>query len=232
MPVKTPATEILCPSCGEPFSPNPNSHSTKGHTKYCSFECYRQTKISKHPEKEFLSQLYWKQSLSTLQIAKYLNTSVGNISYFMKLYDIPTRTKSQAIREAQKQGRFCNPPSSWKGEYHQRQNSSGYVFIRVPEDYPFPRQSSSRRMIAEHIVVWEKAHYKRLPEGWSIHHLNGLKSDNRPQNLVALPNRKHIMKHNSFYSKQAERIRGLETEIELLKRALESQQGIFYFGEN
>jgi len=45
--------------------------------------------------------------------------------------------------------------------------------------------------VLEHIVNWEEAKGKSLPQSWIIHHLNGVKGDNRIINLVALPNKKH-----------------------------------------
>jgi len=43
----------------------------------------------------------------------------------------------------------------------------------------------------EHRLVWEQTHGKSLPQGWVVHHLNGLRDDNRPGNLKALPKGKH-----------------------------------------
>lgn len=61
-----------------------------------------------------------------------------------------------------------------------------YVAIHLP-DHPRARWG----YVAEHILVWEQWHHKRLPKGWDVHHLNGIKNDNRPQNLLALPHAEH-----------------------------------------
>ena len=68
-----------------------------------------------------------------------------------------------------------------------------------------PRANSKDRIL-EHIWIWEEAHGKPLPKGWIIHHLNGIKDDNRPKNLMALPNKKHYL----VLQAKAKRIQELE----------------------
>ena len=63
--------------------------------------------------------------------------------------------------------------------------SDGYVYILAK------REGKKHRYQLEHIVVWEKANSKPLPKGWIIHHLNGIKDDNRIENLVAMPRKQH-----------------------------------------
>lgn len=52
----------------------------------------------------------------------------------------------------------------------------------------------SGRQVPEHRYVWEKAAGKKLPRNWIVHHLNGLKGDNRPENLAAMPKGDHDSK--------------------------------------
>ncbi len=69
---------------------------------------------------------------------------------------------------------------------HDRANGAGYVF--------------------EHILIWEQTHGEVVPHGYVVHHLNGIKSDNRPSNLMALPNQKHRV----VLEAKAKRIQELE----------------------
>lgn len=109
----------------------------------------------------------------------------------------------------------------WKGgrTIHQ----SGYVMIR--SEHP---RTHKKGYAFEHILVWEETHNKPLPKGWVIHHLNGVKSDNRPENLVAMPRGEHTHQAEPFKQK----IRELEAKVKLLERTLESNQLIFNVGDS
>jgi len=55
----------------------------------------------------------------------------------------------------------------------------GYVYISTDDGYQ-----------SQHRYVWEQAHGK-LGKGYVIHHINGVRSDNRLENLIALPKSQH-----------------------------------------
>jgi hypothetical protein len=61
--------------------------------------------------------------------------------------------------------------------------------------------------LAEHRHVYLK-HYGGLPDDYIVHHLNGLKGDNRIENLCALPRSEHDTKH--IVRELQKRIRELE----------------------
>lgn len=79
-----------------------------------------------------------------------------------------------------------HPRVNWKGG---RIKQSGYIKIWQPQ-HP---GADKIGYVREHLLVWEQANGKPLPKGWHIHHLNGIKSDNRPRNLVGLPSKKHYL---------------------------------------
>ena len=109
---------------------------------------------------------------------------------------------------------------AWKGG---RRFIGGYIWLYKPE-----HSRARKNLIQEHIWVWEQVHNCSLSQDWVIHHLNGIKTDNRPENLVALPNKQH----KYILAEKAQRIRELETKVKLLERALESNQVLFNIEEN
>ena len=59
-------------------------------------------------------------------------------------------------------------------------HKAGYVMRRVPGH---PRASGSTPYVFEHILVMEDVLGRYLVEGETVHHINGVKDDNRPDNL-------------------------------------------------
>lgn len=112
-------------------------------------------------------------------------------------------------------------PYNWKGGI--KKVSHGYMKI-LYKDHP---RADKRGYILEHVAIWEQVHNKSLPNGYVVHHLNGVKSDNRPENLAAFSSRQH----QHVLAAKAKRIRELEAKVRLLEKALEANQLIFV-GEN
>ncbi len=66
---------------------------------------------------------------------------------------------------------------AWKGG--RISDSYGYVLVYVPDD---PRANCGRYM-KEHIIVMEAVLGRQLTSSENVHHKNGVKTDNRPDNL-------------------------------------------------
>lgn len=44
-------------------------------------------------------------------------------------------------------------------------------------------------------MVWEEYYGRDVPAGYHIHHINGIRNDNRIENLLALPASEHIYRN-------------------------------------
>ena len=61
-------------------------------------------------------------------------------------------------------------------------SKTGRGYIRVKADKPHPRGDHWNR-VTEHTLVMEEKIGRYLLPGENVHHLNGVKTDNRPENL-------------------------------------------------
>lgn len=171
---------------------------------------------------ETIRDLYLNEKLGGTEIAKRLGCSPAFVHRHLKQMGI-NRSSKEAYRIKKETGAIAreNSPNWAGGKSYKGQH--GYVRIYMPQH---PRAVGN--YVLEHIVVWEQAHNRPLPRGYIIHHLNGVKDDNRPSNLVAMKAGEHIHQTEPF----KKRIRELEIEKRQLQRALETSQMIFYISEN
>jgi len=177
----------------------------------------RRDKISK----ELLTDLYYNQGLSLPQISQQLNIHAWEIEARMDNLGLARRSIAEGIslrhKNDRKQGFSTN--YRWKG--WKKQRCDGYISVVDPRFFP-----EEVIYIQEHRLVWEQTHNRKLAKGWIVHHINGTRDDNRPENLIAMPDRRH----KALLTVRAEKIRHLEAEVGKLQKALTSKQLIFDIG--
>ena len=93
--------------------------------------------------------------------------------------------------------------------------SHGYIYRRIKAGKPGKGKGAFYR--AEHILVWEQTHGEPLPKGWVVHHLNGIKDDNRPENLLGLPRVEHHKHPREALRPYERHIKALEDKLALLQ---------------
>jgi hypothetical protein len=81
-----------------------------------------------------------------------------------------------------------NKSHKWKGGRYK--NNSGYVLIYVPNHLNAKRDG----YILEHRYIWEQINGP-LKSNEVVHHINGIRDDNRIENLMALTHSKHSSDH-------------------------------------
>ena len=62
---------------------------------------------------------------------------------------------------------------------------------------PSHRRADSSGYVMEHIAVWERETGLEIPENCVIHHLNGVKDDNRIENLSLMERGAHTILHHT-----------------------------------
>lgn len=125
------------------------------------------------------------------------------------------RNKSEAQKRAYKEkypdGRFADKHPRWKGGVRQHQ---GYKQIYNP--YHF-RATKTNPYVFEHILVAEQTLGRNLTKDEVVHHINGDKQDNHPENLEVCKRSEHV--HHHFTAGKG--IQGLHNEIKRLQSILD-----------
>ncbi len=128
-----------------------------------------------------LEELYINQHLSTIDIAEIKGCTTNTVSEHLKKLGIATRNNSK-----QQSNRFKNTPPT-----HQlKMVRNGYVLIYQP-DHPLADQKG---YVLEHRLVVEKRIGRYLLRSEPVHHINGIRDDNRDENLQLLTPHDHSTK--------------------------------------
>ena len=78
--------------------------------------------------------------------------------------------------------------ASFVGRRHMQ---TGYVYIYSPSHPKALTRGGFEGYVLEHRIVWEEANGRLLRDNECVHHINGIRDDNRPENLVALTSSAH-----------------------------------------
>lgn len=176
---------------------------------------------SKYPllnDSEWLKNAYLVKKMSTEDIAKIVGCNEGAVHYKLThTYKVTLRSLSEAQRIKFPNGRKKEKSHLWKGG--RIINIQGYICVHCPE-HP---HAMTNGYVLEHRLVMEKKLGRYLESYESVHHVDGDKTNNAPENLVVMLRKKHASAHKETLY----RIALLETRVLELEEKLSEYQERF-----
>jgi len=166
-----------CDFCGAEFK----SYNPK--PRYCSRSC-KDDSQKHHVPIESIIRLYEKGHTQT-EVAEILGTTQKVI--YKRMKDI-----GYTARIAAKRNQTRDRNSYWRGG--RVSDGKGYIYVKSPGH---PRAKRCGDYVREHIVVVENFIGRHLEKHEIVHHINGIKHDNRPENLYITDAVEHVKLHNS-----------------------------------
>ena len=96
--------------------------------------------------------------------------------------------RTKETKEKLRQINLGSKHPQWKGGRHI--HSDGYVYI-YKSDHPYP---ADKHYVLEHRLVMEKHLGRYLRSDEEVHHINGIRHDNRLENLQLVSHREHMIR--------------------------------------
>ncbi len=203
MPSKVSNVRWKCPQCGKSFWLKPSIAKAK---KFCSRKCYYKSQVVENPvrakranvvvrygwrkceqcdadyEAKTVPQRFCSQACATKAIQDRRRTvtmTARPCEYCDKLF---TPRNGSAGRfccfEHKNLGQRGEKASFWKGGRHK--TSQGYIRVYAPNH---PRAQGHGGYVAEHHIVMEKKLGRYLEAHETVHHEDGNRQNNDPDNL-------------------------------------------------
>lgn len=139
--------------------------------------------MEQYKNKEWLYEKYIKEQLSIQQTAKLTSCNPITIRNWLIKYNIPIRTISEGTKIAlnhplirKKLGHKRERHHNWRGG---RVKKFGYILIKN-SDHP---HADKNGYVREHRLVMEGYLGRHLYPWEVVHHRNGIRDDNRIENL-------------------------------------------------
>lgn len=186
------------------------------------FQCDAQTIRRRLEETGSLHKHRRRIDITDKELLTQYNSGLGVVELSRRFHcrraTITKRLHRLGIENIRRIAHLGEKNPSWTGG--RTKDRRGYIQVYAPGH---PR-AKNERYVYEHILVWEEAHGYPLPDGWVVHHINGKKDDNRPENLMGMPKKGHL---SSLLLREVQkRLRTVEKEL----KAMRAQQQLSISG--
>lgn len=191
---------------------NVSSHTIRNRMKYLGIptraanETRRLVRNFFHVSKDELISLY--KNLTCEKIAKKYNVGETTVSRRMQEFDIPRRHNQDGHGW------------TWKGKKY---SGSGYIYILLSLGDPMYSMANKKRgYVPEHRLVMARYLGRCLLKSEVVHHKNGIRDDNRLENLELFSPGKHSVLSNICHRCELRKeIRLLRWQIKQLQETLQ-----------
>lgn len=198
----------VCELCGKDFEAVV-AEVNRGRAKYCSQECRMESCIdNKYAQKDIdvqmLIDLYVNKIMSTLEINKVTGVSLSTVRSRL-LHAGVLRTQTEAQLLAGRQGKKSHNKGKtrlFSDETRAKikaskikwadKNAKGYS-LKQTGYYEVTRGANKGRPL--HDVIAEIKIGRKLEKGEHVHHIDGNKQNNEPENLQVLTASEHMRLH-------------------------------------
>ena len=153
--------------------------------------------------KVILTQWYLNENKSLTDISKLCGLSVSAVRSRLIRYEIPLRTRADGIRNARNKlgpnkGKNREFSEEWKDNIRKSrlrwsQKHAKGVRIDTNGYYEYTKGKYKGRLV--HVVIMEQFIGRILREYEVVHHKNGIKTDNRIENLEIMTRSEHSSHH-------------------------------------
>lgn len=150
-----------CETCGTAVTRKPSDF--REHV-FCSHKCYSSSSLRRRMTMEL------NESLPE-RVARTCPTC-------QKAFDLPP----SRVLDVNFCSRECRTAAR-REEGRRFLNANGYAIVGVPADYPGARRNGNYGQIFEHRKVMQDMLGRPLLPEENVHHKNGVRDDNRPENL-------------------------------------------------
>lgn len=196
-----------CKICGKDFV----SYPCRINKKFCSPQCFGISKRGRKLTKK------WKNNIGKSVKGKNTKTKIQKICKFCKkiFYCIPSmvkkkfcsfeckinsqkgKTTSDHHKEIVRKKWLSSKNPRWKGGQYKTQ--FGYILILEPNH---PNLNHPDGYVFEHRLIMEKSLHRYLEPQEVVHHINGIKDDNRIENLMLFNSKNEHVKFHHLSDKK------------------------------